>query len=258
MSITKLVLKVLAPLPKIEDYDRFLFIGPHPDDIEIGAGATAAKLAAMGKQVTFLICTDGRYGLTHAPEGMTPEQLISIRQEEARASAAVLGVKDVRFLPFERRRILHRRSALTRAMAGVVGEVQPQVLFAPDPCVDSECHVDHLRTGECARRVVFAAHSEHIMSRFGGKAAPTEAIAYYMTAKPNAFVGTHGCFEKQLRALFTCHPTQFPPDIPDSRALRFYLKLRAFDFGLRTLKGKAEGFRLLDPTHMHCLPETDL
>ena len=257
MSITKTVLRFAASLPKLESFDRFLFLGPHPDDIEIGAGATAAKLAAMGKQVTFLICTDGRYGLTHAPEGTTPEQLISIRQAEARASAAVLGVTDVRFLPLSDGGF-YTDEALCRGIAGVIGEVQPQVLFAPDPCVNSECHIDHLRTGEAARRLVFAAHSEHIMSRFGGKAAPTEAIAYYMTAKPNAFVGTHGSFEKQLRALFTCHPTQFPPDIPESRALRFYLKLRAFDFGLRTLKGKAEGFRLLDPTHMHCLPETDL
>ena len=236
MSITKAVLRFAAPLPHIESYDRFLFLGPHPDDIEIGAGATAAKLAAMGKQVTFLICTDGRYGLTHAPAGTTPEALVAIRQKEARASAAVLGVKDV---------------------AEVIGETQPQVLFAPDPCVDSECHTDHLRTGEAARRMVFAAHSEHIMAQLGGKKAPTEAIAYYMTAKVNTFVGTRAYFDKQLQALFTCHPTQFPPDIPESRSLRFYLKLRALDFGLRSLKGTAEGFRLLDATHMHCLPETD-
>ena len=63
MSITRLILKAAAPLPRIESYDRYLFIGPHPDDIEIGAGATAAKLAAAGKKVTFLICMDGRYGL---------------------------------------------------------------------------------------------------------------------------------------------------------------------------------------------------
>ena len=42
MSITKAVLHFAAPLPKIESFDRFLFLGPHPDDIEIGAGATAA------------------------------------------------------------------------------------------------------------------------------------------------------------------------------------------------------------------------
>ncbi len=256
MSLTKLVLRFAAPLPKLEAFDRFLFLGPHPDDIEIGAGATAAKLAAMGKQVTFLICTDGRYGLSHAPAGTTPEALVGIRQDEARASAVRLGVTDVRFLPLSDGGF-YTDEALCRGIAAVMGEVQPQVLLAPDPCVDSECHIDHLRTGEAAKRMVFAAHSEHIMERFGGKKAPTEAIAYYMTAKPNVFVGTRGYFGRQLDALFTCHPTQFPPDIPDSRALRFYLKLRAFDFGLRSLKGTAEGFRLLDETHMHCLPEAD-
>jgi len=49
MGLTKLILKFAAPLPNIENYQRYLFIGPHPDDIEIGAGATVAKLAASGK-----------------------------------------------------------------------------------------------------------------------------------------------------------------------------------------------------------------
>ena len=44
MGLTKAILKFAVPLPKIEEQKRFLFIGPHPDDIEIGAGATAAKL----------------------------------------------------------------------------------------------------------------------------------------------------------------------------------------------------------------------
>ena len=122
MSITKTVLKILAPLPKIEDYDRFLFIGPHPDDIEIGAGATVAKLTALGKQVTFLICTDGRYGLTNAPKGMTPEELIPLRQRESMEAAKVLGVTDVRFLPFEDAGF-YDQEELTLAVAKVVGEV---------------------------------------------------------------------------------------------------------------------------------------
>ena len=254
MSFTKAVLKFAAPLPRIEDYDRFLFLGPHPDDIEIGAGATAAKLAALGKQVTFLICTDGRYGLSNAPAGITPQALIPLRQAEARASAAALGVEDVRFLPFEDGGF-YEPEALLRAVAAVVGEVQPQLIFAPDPCVDSECHVDHLRVGQCARRVVFAAHSGPIMERLGAKRAPTEAVAFYMTARPNRFVGTKGYLDAQ-RAALDCHASQFPPDAPDSRALHFYRKLRAVDFGIRSLKGRAEGFRLLDSTHMHCLPET--
>ena len=67
MSLTSFVLKLAAPIPDIESYDSFLFIGPHPDDIEIGAGATVAKLCAAGKRVGFLTCIDGRFGDCNAP-----------------------------------------------------------------------------------------------------------------------------------------------------------------------------------------------
>ena len=98
MSITGLALRFAAPLPKLESFQRYLFIGPHPDDIEIGAGATAAKLRAMGKQVCFLICTDGRYGDGSAPAGISREELVALRRRESLASARALGVEDVRFL----------------------------------------------------------------------------------------------------------------------------------------------------------------
>ncbi|MBQ3263118.1 MAG: PIG-L family deacetylase [Oscillospiraceae bacterium] len=255
MSITKAALRFAAPLPRLERFDRFLFLGPHPDDIEIGAGATAAKLAEAGGHVTFLICTDGRYGLDFAPEGTTPEALIAIRQKEAIASAKRLGVTDVRFLPFEDGGF-YAEDDLLRAVAAVIGEVQPQVLFAPDPCMNSECHIDHLRTGQCARRLAFCASSQQVMARLGANAAPVQALAYYMTAKPNQFVGTRGAFARQLEALL-CHESQFPAGCGALRAVRLYLKLRAVDFGIRSGKGLAEGFRVLGLTHMHCLPEAD-
>ena len=91
ISITKLAIKLASPLPELDSFNRYLFIGPHPDDIEIGAGATAAKLAESGKAVAFLCCIDGRYGSASVP----PEELIPIRQDEAKASAAALGVSDV-------------------------------------------------------------------------------------------------------------------------------------------------------------------
>ena len=59
MSLSSLAIRFAAPLPDLEAFDRYLFIGPHPDDIEVGAGATAAKLAAAGKTVCFLVCLDG-------------------------------------------------------------------------------------------------------------------------------------------------------------------------------------------------------
>ena len=98
MSLTSLAVRFAAPLPDIEAFDRYLFIGPHPDDIEVGAGATAAKLSAAGKKVCFLICLDGRFGLENAPAGTSPDALALLRVEEAKRSAQMLGVEDIRFL----------------------------------------------------------------------------------------------------------------------------------------------------------------
>ena len=253
MSITSTIIKLAAPLPKIEEYENFLFIGPHPDDIEIGAGATAAKLSAMGKEVTFLICLDGRFGLEFAPEGTTPEKLARIRSEECRKAAETLGVKHVRFLDLWDGG-LYSEADLTDAMAKVIGEVKPQVIFAPDPCVTSECHKDHLAVGEAARRLAFFAPFKEIMETYGAETAPAEAIAFYMTAKPTKFVGTGKFFDRQLQGIL-CHESQFTPESEEFKSVRTYLKLRTFDFGLRSFKGKAEGFRVLGRTHMHCLPE---
>ena len=253
MSLTRLALRFAAPPPQVEAFERYLFIGPHPDDIEIGAGATAAKLVAAGKQVCFLICADGRYGLENAPKGTAPEELIELRKAEALASARALGVEDVRFLglcdggfySFE---------DLVQGVARAVGDFKPQVILAPDPDVTSECHVDHRNAGEAAKRLAFFAPFPEIMARYGAEPAPVEALAFYMTAHPNRFVGTRGLLQKQLDALL-CHRTQFPADSEAFTSVALYLKLRSLDFGLRSMKGRAEGFRVLGKTHMHCLPE---
>ena len=163
MSLTRLVLRFAAPVPQVESFQRYLFVGPHPDDIEIGAGATAAKLTAAGKQVTFLVCTDGRFGLEHAPQGTTPEELVGLRKAEAIASAQALGVTDVRFLNFSDGGA-YDLEALVKAVAQIVGDVQPELIFAPDPDVTSECHIDHRNAGEAAKRLAFFAPFPEVMA----------------------------------------------------------------------------------------------
>jgi len=256
MSITSLALRYAVPAPHIGDYDKYLFIGPHPDDIEIGAGATAAKLVSLGKKVTFLICTDGRFGLENAPKGTTPEELIEIRKKEALASAEVLGVEDVRFLGLCDGGF-YDPEELVSGIAKVIGDTKAEVIFAPDPDVKSECHIDHKRVGEAAKRLAFFAPFEEIMKRYGSEKAPVEALALYMTANTNRFVNTKGFFELQNKALFGCHTSQFPEGSPDAKSLAQYLKLRSADLGVRTLSGAAEGFRVLGKAQMHCIPEAD-
>lgn len=254
MSLTKLALHFAAPLPDLEGFERYLFVGPHPDDIEIGAGATVSRLASLGKQVTFLVCTDGRYGDENtALRGLA---LAQVRKEEARRSAGLLGVTDVRFLGLSDGGF-YSREELFSGIAKVIGEVQPEAVFAPDPCVGSECHVDHLNVGQAVRRLSYLASNAGIMEQYGAESAQIQALAYYMTARPNRFVSTREHLQKQLDAIFTCHESQFPAGCAGTSSIRLYLKLRAVDFGIRSLKGQAEGFRVLGQTQMHCLPEAD-
>lgn len=254
MGLTKLILGAAVPIPKIEQYQRFLFVGPHPDDIEIGAGATAAKLAAMGKDICFLVCLDGRFGDGNAPEGIRGDRLVELRKQEALASAAMLGIRDVRFLDLSDGGFYEQKE-LVEKIAQVAGDFQPDVMLAPDPDVTSECHIDHRNVGNAVRQVAYFAPYGGIMAGYGAKAAPVQALAYFMTAKPNRFVKTKGYLSLQLKSVFGCHHSQFPEGSEEGKSIALYLKLRAVDFGLRSGKGCAEGFRVLGVTHMHCLPE---
>ena len=254
MGLIKPILKAAVPVPKIEAFERFLFVGPHPDDIEIGAGATAAKLAAMGKQICFLVCLDGRFGDGNAPAGVRGDALAALRRQEATASAAMLGVTDVRFLNLCDGGFYEQKD-LVEGIARVAGDFRPDVILAPDPAVTSECHADHLNVGAAARQVAYFAPYGGIMEGYGAGAAPVQALAYFMTAKPNRFVKTKGYLKLQLRSIFHCHRSQFPENGQEGKSIALYLKLRSVDFGIRAGTTSAEGFRVLGVTHMHCFPE---
>ena len=257
MGLTKLALRFAAPFPKVQSFERYLFVGPHPDDIEIGAGATVAALAAQGKSICFLICTDGRYGTVNIKDSVTEEELIVIRKDEAIRSAAALGVTDVRFLNLSDGGF-YDFEELVKQIAGVISSFKPDVMFAPDPAPASECHIDHLNIGKAVRTLAVNADNPGIMKKLGADACAVKAVAFYMTAKPNVYMKTTGYLKKQLAALFENHLSQYPEGCADRKAIELYLKLRARDFGFRSFKLTAEGFRMLGVTHMHCLPEAGL
>ena len=254
MGLTALAIKAAAPLPHPERFDRALFIGPHPDDIEIGAGATAARMAAEGKEVYFVICFDGRFGTAELPDEAAEQALIETRRAEARASAAFLGVKEVRFLDFCDGGFYDFHE-LEAALARVIADIAPDVVFTCDPYPDCESHRDHLNCGFAVRNVVNFASNPGIMHRFGAGTCDVQALCYFMTAKPNRFVGTRKYVKKQLEAITTCFPSQIPEGSGDAKLFSLYIKLRSIDFGLRSFKGRAEGFRVVGKTQMHCLPE---
>ena len=78
--------------------NNILIIGAHYDDAELGAGGTAAKLAAEGKNVYKLTLTDNVTYSSHLHINVAYETSVS----ESAKACAVLGVKEItEFAPIE-------------------------------------------------------------------------------------------------------------------------------------------------------------
>lgn len=82
----------LEPVP--EDWTRALAVVAHPDDLEYGAASAVARWTSQGKQVVYVMVTDGEAGI----DGMAPAQAGPLRREEEIRSAAEVGVSTVEFL----------------------------------------------------------------------------------------------------------------------------------------------------------------
>lgn len=245
-----LILKHIVPIPKISDFNNYLFIGPHPDDIETGCAPTIAKLTKMGKKVSFLIATDGRMGSIDPM--LFGDELVKVRKEESITSAKLLNVHDVIFLPFHDGG-LYPIEELAQAIAKEIVKIKPDIVFVPDPDVINECHADHIKTGMAVKYAANMCPHLAIMRSMGiNEACPLKALAFYYTDKPNSYISVNDTFEMREQALL-CHKTQFDKEFINN--IVQYNKLRSFRFGLRRFQSKCEGYRVLSDVHTHCFPE---
>lgn len=78
------------------DWSNALVLVAHPDDPEYGMASAVAKWTSEGKTVAYALATSGEAGI----EGMAPEKAGPLREDEQRASAAVVGVDHVEFWGF--------------------------------------------------------------------------------------------------------------------------------------------------------------
>ncbi|GAA1917078.1 N-acetyl-1-D-myo-inositol-2-amino-2-deoxy-alpha-D-glucopyranoside deacetylase [Streptantibioticus ferralitis] len=150
---------------------RLLLVHAHPDDESINNGATMAKYAAEGAQVTLVTCTLGEEGEVIPPElahlaADRDNTLGEHRIGELAAAMRELGVTDHRFLGGPG---LYRDSGMMGAaqnerpgcfwqadveeaaghLVAVIREVRPQVMVAYDPN-GGYGHPDHIQAHRVA------------------------------------------------------------------------------------------------------------
>ena len=110
--------------PVAEDWKRALAIVAHPDDIEYGVSSAVARWTSQGKEVTYLLLTRGEAGIN----GMTPQEAGSLREQEEREGAGVVGVNDVDFLDYQDG-VIEYTLALRKDLARVIRRKCPDVII---------------------------------------------------------------------------------------------------------------------------------
>ncbi|WP_149547475.1 N-acetyl-1-D-myo-inositol-2-amino-2-deoxy-alpha-D-glucopyranoside deacetylase [Streptomyces marokkonensis] len=151
---------------------RLMLVHAHPDDESINNGATMARYAAEGAQVTLVTCTLGERGEVIPPElrHLSGAALGGHRLGELREAMRALGVTDFRLLGGAGRYCDSGMMGLpdnddpgcfwqadvdqaAGLLADVILEVRPQVLVTYDEN-GGYGHPDHIQTHRVAMRAV--------------------------------------------------------------------------------------------------------
>ena len=235
--------------PALEPVDVLAF-GPHPDDLEIGIGATLAKHASLGHRVGLCDLTAGEMG----SNGTIDERLA-----EAEAARAVVGALWRANLRLPDRGI-GSDPVHIRRVAEVVRRARPRVVAIP---YWSDRHPDHVAASHLLTEAVFSAGLRRYPAE--GEAWKPDVSCYYFindSVTPSFVVDVSGHYETKRRAL-ACHASQFRPPGRDAVATRLtsegfprLIESRDAQFGAQAGFAFAEGFVVRHPVvRTHLLPD---
>jgi LmbE family N-acetylglucosaminyl deacetylase len=197
---------------------RALVIAAHPDDIEFGVAGTVCKWTDAGAQVTYVMVTDGAAGSNKPDTDLAA--LVRLRQEEECASAAVVGVQDVRFLGFADG-YLQPTMEIRKALTRIIRELRPEIVVLQDPSMVFVQnfyinHPDHRAAGEAALYAVFpSAGTRPIFPELleeGLEPHDVREVWLYLSPQPDTFVDISAQMERKLQALL-CHQSQVSEEV---------------------------------------------
>ena len=112
---------------------RMTVIAPHPDDEVLGSGATIARFANEGTEVSVLIVSG------HLPP-LYPPEAFEISHSEAEKALKLLGVSRSKFLKIPATMVNQVPVAeLNAKISNFIRETNPEVVLLPFP----DRHIDH-------------------------------------------------------------------------------------------------------------------
>ncbi|MEB3101294.1 bacillithiol biosynthesis deacetylase BshB1 [Ferviditalea candida] len=214
-----------------------LIFGAHPDDAEIGMGATIYKHTQVGYRV-------GICDLTRAE--MSSNGTVETRRLEAETASQILGLSVRANLELPDRG-LTMEAGQVAAIAKEIRRHRPKIVFAP---FWQDRHPDHVMCSHLVGEAVFNAKLRKYLPEF--EPVQVEQVYYYFindVQKPDLLVDVSDVYEHKLAALRAYQSQFMPPaeqedrvETPLNRGYLENVEARDRVLGQQSICRYAEGF----------------
>jgi len=192
--------------------NRVMVVVAHPDDAEVGCAGSVGKWVKEGKEVTYVIVTNGDKG--SGDRTMTPERLVGIREEEQRNAARVLGVERVEFLGYPDGELENSRE-VRRDVVAQIRRWRPHLIVTQSPLRTFNLfasHRDHRATGEAVLDCVYPLARDHLsfpeLAARGLEPHKVREVYLMWQEDPDMVIDITDTMDLKLKAL-ACHRSQF-------------------------------------------------
>ncbi|BDW93891.1 bacillithiol biosynthesis deacetylase BshB1 [Muricauda ruestringensis] len=220
-----------------------LVFGAHPDDAELGAGATIAKEISKGKKVGIVDLTRGELGTRGSAE---------IRDQEAARAAKILGVAVRENMEFADGFFVNDKEHKLELIK-IIRKYRPEIVLCN--AVDDR-HIDHARGSKLVSDACFLSGLMKIDTKMDGDDEWQEAwrpklVYHYIQWKnlePDFVVDVSGFIDKKTEAIMAYSsqfydPNSDEPETPiSSKNFTDSVNYRARDLGRIIGVEHAEGF----------------
>ena len=218
-----------------------LAFGAHPDDVELGCGATIAKEIAAGKAVGIIDLTRGELGTRGTAE---------IRDQEATAAKTILGAKVRENLAFADGFFINDKEHQLEVIK-YIRKYQPDLVLCN--AIDDR-HIDHPKGSKLVSDACFLAGLEKIETTLDGivqkKWRPKQVYHYvqWKNIEPDVVVDVTGFIDKKMEAVMAYGSQFYDPNSKEaetpitSKNFIDSVKYRSQDLGRLIGVDFAEGF----------------
>ena len=220
----------------------FLAFGAHPDDVELGCGATIAKLVSQGKKVGIVDLTRGELGTRGSAE---------IRTKETNEASKILGITIRENMDFKDGFFRNDEEHQLKIIQ-VIRKYQPDFVFCNAP---DDRHIDHPKGSQLIVEASFLSGLTKIntddSSGNAQKQWRPKNIYHYIQWKnldPDFIFDVSGFHHTKMDAV-KCYSSQFydpkskEPETPIStKNFLNFVQSRANDFGRIIGVEHGEGF----------------